>query len=196
MKMIFRIIAAILLFATALTFTACNSEQPGETDASTPTDEATEATEATEKATKKPKETEPLTKLEDTTGLDLDLKILSQNVRCADDEGGNTVLQRTTRLKGLIDEYKPDIIGTQETTFEWRQYLRTLKEYAVVGSSRNGHTATTGETADSGLGDALDRVTSRLPALCSAHRLTSHRDRFATLATARHFVIILIKVLY
>lgn len=145
MKKIFRIIAAILLFATALTFAACNSEQAGETDASTPTDEATEATEATEKATKKPKETEPLTKLEDTTGLDLNLKILSQNVRCADDEGGNTVLQRTTRLKGLIDEYQPDIIGTQETTFEWRRYLRTLKEYAVVGSSRNGHTASTGE---------------------------------------------------
>ena len=134
--------AAVLLFATMLTFVACNSDQSDETDATVPTDEATDAT---EKATKKPKETEPLTKLEDTTGLDLNLKILSQNVRCADDEGGNTVLQRTTRLKGLIDEYKPDIIGTQETTFEWRRYLRTLKDYAVVGSSRNGHNASTGE---------------------------------------------------
>ena len=142
MKKIFRMIATILLFATMLTFVACNSEQADTPKDTTPTDEVTEAT---EKATKKPKETEPLTKLEDTTGLDLNLKILSQNVRCNDDEGGNTVLQRTTRLKGLIDEYQPDIIGTQETTFEWRRYLRTLKDYAFVGSSRNGHNSSTGE---------------------------------------------------
>lgn len=143
MKKIFRIIAAILLFAMAISLVACNTEQPDATDATDPTEKATDA--PTEKATKKPKQTEPLTKLEDTTGLDLNLKILSQNVRCNDDEGGNTVLQRTTRLKGLIDEYQPDIIGTQETTFEWRRYLRTLKDYVFVGSSRNGHGATSGE---------------------------------------------------
>ena len=142
MKKIFRMIATILLFATMLTFVACNSEQVDTPEDTTPTDEVTEAT---EKATKKPKETEALTKLEDTTGLDLNLKILSQNVRCADDDGGNTVAQRTTRFKALIDEYNPDIIGTQETTFEWRRYLRTLKDYVFVGSSRNGHNASTGE---------------------------------------------------
>ena len=142
MQKLFKITAFVLLCALALTLVGCNSS----TEQETPSDEPTEATEEpTEKATKKPKETEALTKLEDTTGLDLNLKILSQNVRCADDKGGNTVAQRTTRFKALIDEYNPDIIGTQETTFEWRRYLRTLKEYSFVGSSRDGHMATTGE---------------------------------------------------
>lgn len=136
-------IAILLLLALSLTLAACNTDdQSGETEL--PTGEEL-TNEPTEKATKKPKETEPLTKLEDTTGLDLNLKILSQNVRCNDDEGGNTVLQRTTRLKGLIDEYQPDIIGTQETTFEWYKYLRSLEGYAIVGSSRNGHKKTSGE---------------------------------------------------
>jgi endonuclease/exonuclease/phosphatase family metal-dependent hydrolase len=65
--------------------------------------------------------------------------VLSQNVRYGDDPNGNSVKERTTRFKALLDEYKPDLIGTQEVTFEWLTYLRTLEGYAVVGSSRAGH---------------------------------------------------------
>jgi endonuclease/exonuclease/phosphatase family metal-dependent hydrolase len=146
MKKMSKVVCAILLFAMTLNFVACNSsEQAGETDSSL-AEEPTE--EVTEKATKKPykdKSTEPPTKLENTEGLDLNIKVLSQNVRCADDDGGNTVAQRTTRLKGLIEDYKPDLIGTQETTFEWFKYLRTLEGYAIVGSSRDGHKSMKGE---------------------------------------------------
>ena len=145
MRTLFKITAFLLICAFALTFVGCNSssEQGELTDAPT---EATE--EPTEKATKKPateKVTETPTKLENTEGLDLNIKVLSQNVRCADDEGGNTVEQRKTRLKALIDEYKPDLIGTQETTFEWYIYLRSIKTYGIVGSSRNGHRESSGE---------------------------------------------------
>lgn len=144
MKKIFKIFAFILISTAAMALLSCNSEQPEATEGATSTDEVTEATEATEKATKKPKETEPLTKLENTEGLDLNLKILSQNVRYADDDSG-TVAQRTTRLRALIEEHQPDLIGTQEVTFEWYMYLRTLKEYAIVGCSRNGRGESTGE---------------------------------------------------
>ena len=139
-------IAILLLLALSLTLAACNTgDQSGETEL--PTGEEL-TNEPTEKATKKPhseKVTEAPQKLDNVDGLDLNIKVLSQNVRCADDEGGNTVAQRTTRLKALIDEYKPDLIGTQETTFEWYKYLRSLEGYAIVGSSRNGHKKTSGE---------------------------------------------------
>lgn len=145
MRKTFRIIAFILLFVLSFSLVACNSEQNGETDSTNATDEATEET---EKATKKPateKVTETPTKLENTDGLDLNIKVLSQNVLCADNAEHGTVLQRTTRFKALIDEYQPDIIGTQEVTFEWFKYLRTIKEYGIVGSSRNGHKQMSGE---------------------------------------------------
>ena len=99
----------------------------------------------TEKATRRIKATEPPTMLEDTTGLDLNIKVLSQNVRCADDPNGNSVDERTTRLKALIDEYKPDLIGTQEVTYKWFQYLDSIEGYDIVGSSRAGHGSTAEE---------------------------------------------------
>ena len=81
---------------------------------------------------------EALVALANTDGLDLNLKILTQNLRFADDPNGNSVKERTTRFGALLDEYSPDLVGTQEVTFEWYQYLRSLKKYALAGSSKSG----------------------------------------------------------
>lgn len=102
---------------------------------------------ATEDATKaKPTEkpTDYLSKIEDTTGLDLNVKILSQNLHCANGDGG-TVEQRKSRFAALVAEYQPDIIGTQEATHDWMTYLKTLDGYRAVGVSRDGRWETSGE---------------------------------------------------
>ena len=73
--------------------------------------------------------------------------ILSQNVRCNNDGTNKNISDRAPRLKQLVDKYRPDIIGTQETTPLWNQYLKSYfgSEYGMVGCSRNGKNATTGE---------------------------------------------------
>ena len=84
-------------------------------------------------------------------GADLTIKdtitILSQNMRYADDEGGNSIDERNKRFKQLLAKYDPDIIGTQETTRKWYNIFNTqLKdEYGLVGCSRDGRNATSGE---------------------------------------------------
>ena len=78
--------------------------------------------------------------------VDNDVTILSQNMRYADDEGGNSVDSRNERFKQLLSDYDPDIIGTQETTKKWYNKFKTdLKEYGMVGCSRDGRNATSGE---------------------------------------------------
>lgn len=162
MRGLIKITSFILLIAFALLTVACNSgnEQISENLTSdTLGDEVTE--ENTEKSTKKTsqkttdkkeeetsrpiKESEPPTMVDSTEGLDLNIKILSQNVRYADDEGNNSVKERTTRFKALLDEYKPDLVGTQEVTMEWLLYLRSIEGYEVIGSSRDGHRSMSGE---------------------------------------------------
>ena len=115
-------------------------------------DEASQSVENTDPApTEKPtvaapigKPTDHLVKIEDTTGLDLNIKVLSQNVRCVDDDGG-TVEQRKSRLGALIEEYSPDLIGTQEATSKWMDYLKYMGGYRAVGYSRDGKNARSGE---------------------------------------------------
>ena len=55
------------------------------------------------------------------------MKIISFNIRCANDPNGNSVKERSKRLKIILDKYKADIIGFQETTPEWYEFL--LKDY-------------------------------------------------------------------
>lgn len=45
--------------------------------------------------------------------------VLSQNIRYADDEGGNMVVQRAPRFQLLAREYQPDIICLQEDSTLW-----------------------------------------------------------------------------
>ncbi len=81
-----------------------------------------------------------------TVPVSASIRILSQNLRCSDDPNGNAVKEREPRFKQLLEEYKPDLVGTQETTAEWGKYIsKTLKEYGSVGCSREGKNSTGGE---------------------------------------------------
>ena len=84
------------------------------------------------------------------SNIDVDsrkLKIMSQNMRYTDDGNGNDIQDRAPRFKQLVEMYQPDIIGTQETTVKWNNYFRQYYKdvYGMVGCSREGKNATTGE---------------------------------------------------
>lgn len=74
-------------------------------------------------------------------------RILSQNLRNRDDEDGNTVSERAERFFQLVDDYQPDLIGTQEATSKWMQLLenRLSNHYGLLGCSRKGPNADSGE---------------------------------------------------
>lgn len=90
-----------------------------------------------------------------TTRLDNSIRILSQNIRYSDDPNGNSVNQRAIRFRRLLEEYVPDIFGTQEFTNNWDIWLNrmfkaaaeegTLPTYESVGCSRDGRTTKGGE---------------------------------------------------
>ncbi len=75
------------------------------------------------------------------------IRVISQNLRCADDGNGNDVKDRKVRLKQMIEQYSPDLIGTQETTSTWNNIMSSYfgAEYGMVGCSRDGKDAKTGE---------------------------------------------------
>jgi len=75
------------------------------------------------------------------------IRVMSQNIRYADDGDGKDVRDRAPRFKQLVEMYQPDIIGTQETTSLWNKYYRTYfkDEYGMVGCSREGKEAMDGE---------------------------------------------------
>lgn len=80
----------------------------------------------------------------DDTG---EIRILSQNLRNRNDKDGNSIAERAERFFQLLAQYQPDIIGTQECTFEWLQLLqdRLSDEYAFFGCSREGPGETDGD---------------------------------------------------
>ena len=51
------------------------------------------------------------------------IKAISFNIRCANDENGNSVLERAPRLASVILPYDADVIGLQEYTPLWEDYL-------------------------------------------------------------------------
>ena len=83
-----------------------------------------------------------------TTALDSSIKIVTQNMRDADDPGGNTVPQRYERFLLFLEDCTPDIIGTQEHTYNWylrfQKLFKKMKEgeaiplYGLVGESVEG----------------------------------------------------------
>ena len=63
---------------------------------------------------------ELLNKLSGTVDLaNAPFLVLTQNIRYADDEGGNTVAQRAPRYNKLVTEYQPDLIFMQEDNKLW-----------------------------------------------------------------------------
>ena len=89
------------------------------------------------------------------TRLDNSIRILSQNMRAADDPDGNTVQNRSARFIQMVEEYRPDLIGTQEYTNSWQIWLKkhdkkaggseANRVYGQVGCSRNGAESQSGE---------------------------------------------------
>jgi endonuclease/exonuclease/phosphatase family metal-dependent hydrolase len=54
------------------------------------------------------------------------LKVISFNIRCCDDKGGNSVAERAPRLASVTEPYGADVIGVQEYTPLWE---KPLEEY-------------------------------------------------------------------
>ena len=74
------------------------------------------------------------------TAYDTNVRVLTQNLRYANDADGNSVAERSLRFAALVEEYRPDIIGTQEATPLWTQYLTEnfSDEYGMIGVFRDG----------------------------------------------------------
>ena len=72
--------------------------------------------------------------------------VLTQNIRYADDEGGNMVVQRAPRFLKLVQEYLPDIICLQEDNSIWSGITdkMLLENYGAAGTFSGGKDSTTG----------------------------------------------------
>jgi len=66
----------------------------------------------------------------------MDVKVISFNIRCANDLEGHSIAERAPRLKAILDEYDADIIGFQECQLDWekiieKDYLDKYEMYLV-----------------------------------------------------------------
>ena len=69
--------------------------------------------------------------------------VMTSNVCCwndshfTNDNPHNAVCRRLPRVKALYKKYMPDIIGAQEVTLTWKNYLtEAMSEYGIVGDAR------------------------------------------------------------
>ncbi|MBQ3084132.1 MAG: hypothetical protein IJC46_01590 [Clostridia bacterium] len=62
------------------------------------------------------------------------LKVVSYNIRCANDPNGNSIEERAPRLMEVLDQYDPDLIGFQEYVVAWEEptYFHLSEEYDYV----------------------------------------------------------------
>lgn len=51
----------------------------------------------------------------------MELKVISFNIRCANDPDGHSIAERAPRLHKVISEYDPDVIGVQEFRDAWQE---------------------------------------------------------------------------
>lgn len=73
--------------------------------------------------------------------------VLTQNIRYADDEGGNSVIQRAPRFNKLVQEYLPDILCIQEDNRMWVPILQKQLggSHSVHGMYSGGPEANNGQ---------------------------------------------------
>ena len=65
------------------------------------------------------------------------MKVMSINL-CSWGSDNLSIPNRTERVKSLVDKYKPDLIGVQEATTYWLNYLKnSLSDYYSVGIGRD-----------------------------------------------------------
>ncbi len=69
-----------------------------------------------------------------------EIRLLTQNLCYSDDGEGKTVEERAKRFFQLVEEYQPDLIGTQECSRQWLQLLWAAlgDHYEFYGDSRDG----------------------------------------------------------
>ena len=76
---------------------------------------------------------------------EMELTMLSQNLRIAADGGDNDVFLRVDRFAWLLEKYRPDVAGLQEYDPSWdvllEEYLAELN-YGIVFKYRGDHEAT------------------------------------------------------
>ena len=82
------------------------------------------------------------------TKKDNAIKLMTQNLRDGDDPNGNGMVQRYERFLLLLEDYQPDIIGTQEHSYNWYVRFKKLFEnmdggeafpkYGMVGDTVDG----------------------------------------------------------
>ena len=64
------------------------------------------------------------------------INLFCQNL-CSWGSGENSIAERTTRFTKLIEMYAPDIIGVQEATPQWREYLyANMPDFEHIGLPR------------------------------------------------------------
>lgn len=51
------------------------------------------------------------------------LKVVSFNIRCANDKNGHSIAERAPRLASAITPLEPDVIGLQEYNPKWEDYI-------------------------------------------------------------------------
>ena len=51
------------------------------------------------------------------------LRILDYNIRCCNDGENKMISDRAPRLEAVVQKYEPDIIGLQEASFRWMEFL-------------------------------------------------------------------------
>ena len=49
------------------------------------------------------------------------LKVMTFNIRCANDPDGHSIAERAPRVKRILDEYAPDLVGVQEYRPAWEE---------------------------------------------------------------------------
>ena len=59
------------------------------------------------------------------------IKLIDYNLRCANDENGNSIQERSVRFREVMRKYTPDICGFQEVVPEWVTYLEA--DYPTYG---------------------------------------------------------------
>lgn len=53
----------------------------------------------------------------------MNLKVVSFNIRCADDKDGHSISERAPRLKSILDSIDADLVGFQEGRNDWETCL-------------------------------------------------------------------------
>lgn len=100
-----------------------NDKTEEKTDETPVTEEPVEEQTTTEESTDN--KTEETPQKENTVQFDEAnrLKIISYNIRYTDDPNGNSIDERAPRLKAVLDQYDPDLVGFQEATPNWITHI-------------------------------------------------------------------------